>query len=431
MFGFVKMRSPGVRNTGKSLLFSALFAVLFALSSLPLVSHAKSRHKSEPAAHVPEPVVATTEPQRPLPSPDALLIDTLKSLSRNDLRQAELKVNALLEAYPHFQLGHLIRGDLLLMHTKQVTSLGSGANGPADKLKDLRDEAYVRIKAIRDKPDPDLIPRSILQLREDQKQVLVVDAKKSRLYLYENVAGQPKFVSDYYVSQGKFGVNKFKEGDQRTPIGVYYITSRLAGAKLPDFYGPGALPLNYPNEWDKLNGRSGSGIWLHGVPSGSYSRPPLASDGCVVMANADFLKLSASVDVGKTPVIINESVEFVNRTKWFADKLIASRMLEEWRVDVESQNVVRINNNYSKNFKSLQGDNFSTWYAKQWSSDKSGILNVKLRDVTQFRYPGKDEMIVSTFTQDTQYPKGKISTRKRQYWMKEAAGWRIIFESQV
>src|SRR3546814_8483534 len=49
--------------------------------------------------------------------------------------------------------------------------------------------------------------------------------------------------------------------------------------KLPDFYGDGAYPLNYPNEWDKHEGRKGYGIWLHGTPSTTYSRPPRASDG--------------------------------------------------------------------------------------------------------------------------------------------------------
>ena len=121
--------------------------------------------------------------------------------------------------------------------------------------------------------------------------MLVVDANRSRLYVYENQGGQLKLVTDYYISQGKLGINKIKAGDQKTPIGVYYITSRLPGARLPDFYGTGALPINYPNEWDKLNGRSGSGIWLHGTPSDSYSRPPLSSDGCVVLTNPDLNKL--------------------------------------------------------------------------------------------------------------------------------------------
>ncbi|MES2071528.1 MAG: L,D-transpeptidase family protein [Pseudomonadota bacterium] len=375
--------------------------------------------------------IVTPESGQPLPNPDALLIEVYKSLATNKLRQAQLKADELVEAYPHFQLGHLIRGDLLLMHTQPVTVFGAVKNAPVDKLRDLREEAMVRIKSISQKPDPELIPRSILQLREDQKLALVVDAKKSRLYLYENSDGQPKFVADYYISQGKFGTNKNKEGDQKTPIGIYYITSRLAGAKLPDFYGPGALPINYPNEWDKINGRSGSGIWLHGMPSESFSRPPLASDGCVVLTNPDFLKISAAIDIGKTPVIISEQVEFVNRAKWNTDKQAASKLLDDWRLDAESTDANRILANYSRNFKTAQGDNINTWFSKQQQFDGQHHPSIKLKDVTQFRYPGKDELIVSTFTQETTQGKSKSSIRKRQYWMKEASRWRIIYEGLV
>jgi murein L,D-transpeptidase YafK len=382
----------------------------------------------------PEPTAASRPADlSKLPNPDLLLIETLKLLSKNDLRGAELKVNELLHAYPHFQLGHVIRGDLLLMHVRPVKQFGAESKAPSDKIKDLRDEATARIRAIYVKPDSNLIPRNILQLRSDQKQVLLVDAKRSRLYLYEINNGEPKFRLDYYISQGKFGINKAKEGDQRTPLGVYYITSRLAGAKLPDFYGPGALPISYPNEWDKLNGRSGSGIWLHGVPSNNYSRPPLASDGCVVLSNPDFLQLASSVDIGKTPVIINESVEFVSRSKWMAEKAQANTMLEDWRVDIESQNSARIMNNYSKRFKTLQGENATSWLAKQLNNngDKSKQVSVRLTEVTQFRYPSAEDMIVSSFTRENTVGKSKSIMRTRQYWIKESNRWKIIFEAHV
>jgi murein L,D-transpeptidase YafK len=57
--------------------------------------------------------------------------------------------------------------------------------------------------------------------------------------------------------------------------------------KLTDFYGSGAFPINYPNEWDRIRGRNGYGIWLHGTPRDTYSRPPRASDGCIVLSNED------------------------------------------------------------------------------------------------------------------------------------------------
>jgi murein L,D-transpeptidase YafK len=361
------------------------------------------------------------------PDPEALLIEVYKDLAANHLRDAQSKADALVQAYPNFRLGHLIRGDLLLMHTRPVTTLGA-VNGPEDKLKNLREEAMVRLKSLRERPDPDMVPRAILQLREDQKHVLVVDAKRSRMYVYENRGGQLKFVTDYYISQGKLGVNKLKAGDQKTPVGVYYITGRLPGARLPDFYGTGALPINYPNEWDKLNGRSGSGIWLHGTPRDSYSRPPLSSDGCVVLTNPDLNKLIRSVEVGKTPVVISDQVEFVNKTKWNNDRNAAAKLVDEWRRDFESMDVQRLMQNYSRQFKSERGEDLATWFGKL--QFPYGVKNrtIKLRDVTFFLYPGRDDLIVGTFTEDTQIGKFKNTVRKRQYWAKEGSQWKIISE---
>jgi murein L,D-transpeptidase YafK len=267
-------------------------------------------------------------------------------------------------------------------------------------------------------------------MRKDQKNILLVDARLSRLYVYGNDNGTLTLLNDYYVSQGRLGVNKFKEGDQKTPLGVYYITSRVAGAKLPEFYGTGALPLNYPNEWDKLNGRSGSGIWLHGTPSDSYSRPPLSSDGCVVLTNTDLKEVSATVEIGNTPVIISDDVKFVSKQKTDADRINADRMLEAWRADLESTDPERLRKNYSRNFKAARGQSLNSWLEKIHQSMLGARkIDVDLRDISLFRYPGQKDLIVAAFTQSMSIGKGTHTIRKRQYWEKEGAQWKIVSET--
>lgn len=367
------------------------------------------------------------------PDPELMLLEVYRDLGANQLQQAQKKADALVTAYPNFRLGQLIRGDLLMMHTHEVKGMGVLSGGAPDVLRDLRDEALVRLRSLSQRPDPTLVPRAILQLRDDQKFALLVDAKRSRMYVYENVSGRLKFVSDYYISQGKLGVNKIREGDQKTPLGVYYVTSRLAGGRLPEFYGAGALPINYPNDWDRVNGRSGSGIWLHGTPPDSFSRPPLSSDGCVVLTNQDLNKLLGSIDVGKTPVVISEHIEFVSREKSDSERNLSTRVLEGWRSDAESADVGRISANYSTHFKAEHVDSSADWLLKHPEFLTGGAgLTYKLRDVTAFLYPGKENMLVITFTQE---PLGqKIRSllhplRKRQYWTLEGARWKIISES--
>jgi murein L,D-transpeptidase YafK len=366
--------------------------------------------------------------------PELLLIDIYKDLRASQLNEAQAKADALVQAYPNFRVGHLIRGDLLLMHAQPVAALGAGvpSNAPADRLQDLRHEARVRLQALTARPAPELAPRSVLQLRSDQKHVLVVDAAQSRLYVYQNQSGQLKLVTDYYITQGKLGIHKLREGDQKTPVGVYYITGRVAGRKLPDFYGASALRINYPNEWDRVQGRGGSGIFLHGTPPDSYSRPPLASDGCVVLTNADLKKLEGTVDIGKTPVVIADKLEFVSKAKWDAERDTATRLIDSWRADISSMDRGRVLKNYSAKFKSSNGEDLNTWYDKDMRAlvDVVG-LSVKLSDMTLFRYPGRDDMLVSTFTMETLIGKNKSAIRKRQYWAREGNAWKIVFEGLI
>ncbi|WP_105533227.1 L,D-transpeptidase family protein [Solimicrobium silvestre] len=407
---------------------SAKFALL-AVSCCAFVCVAAA----VPAKPAPTRPTAVAMPASALtPDPDAMLIEVYKLLAQNQLNSAQALADKLVEAYPTFRLGHLVRGDLLMMHSFPVSTFGAATNAPPDKLKELRDEARARIKSLSERPNPELIPRAILQLRDDQKHVLVVDAKRSRLYVYENQAGHLKFISDYYITQGKLGVEKSKAGDQKTPLGVYYITSHVPGAKLSDFYGSGALPINYPNEWDKVNGRSGSGIWLHGTPSNSFSRPPLDSDGCLVLTNPDLKKLSETVEIGKTPVVISEQVEFITLSKWNAERDLATKLINDWRLDVESKSSKRWLSNYSSSFKNAQGESLPVWFDKQQILFAGAAdISIKLSDVTVFNYPGKGNMLVSTFTQESRYGKNRNVTRKRQYWAKEANRWKIIFEGVI
>lgn len=362
------------------------------------------------------------------PEPEQMLVEIYKDLAENHLRDAQAKADALVEAYPTFRLGHLVRGDLLLMHTRPIANLGAAPKEAEARLQDLRREAAARLRA-EARPAQELQPRALLQLRKDQRHALIVDAKRSRVYLYENRNGTIRYVDDYYFSQGKLGVNKVKEGDMRTPVGVYYISGRLSGAKLPDFYGKGALPLDYPNSWDRLNGRSGSGIWIHGVPPETFSRAPLSTDGCVVVSNDDLQKLSRIVEIGKTPILIGDQVEFVQPSVRESDRKLADSLLEGWRRDAERRDDDQLRTHYSARFKSATDETAQAWIVRQQFLPGAKRVHVALQDTSHFRQPSQEEIIISTFTQQTAIGKFHHSVRLRQYWAREGTQWKIVSES--
>lgn len=365
-------------------------------------------------------------------NPEEMLDAIYKDLADNHLREAQEKADALVDAYPNFHLGQLIRGDLLLMHTRPVTMLGAGVPaGSEAKLSDLRREAAVRMQAEPGRPAPTLWPRALLQMRKDQKHALIVDARHSRLYLYENRNDQIRLVQDFYVSQGKLGVNKLREGDLRTPVGVYTIVGHLLGAKLPNIYGKGALPLDYPNDWDKLHGRGGSGIWVHGTPPETFSRPPLSTDGCVVVSNDDLNTLTRTVEIGKTPVLIGDKVEFVTKAVLDGDRKVADALLESWRRDVEQRDDASLRTHYSAHFRSGADEDVDTWLSKQQFLPGAKKVSVLISDASYFREPSDEDILVSSFTEQTVVGRYRHFVRKKQYWAKEGQQWKIVAESNV
>lgn len=361
--------------------------------------------------------------------PEPQLSRILAEIEKNRLDTALEQTEDLLRQYPNFRLAHLIKGDLLLARSMPLSTFGNASNAPQEKLADLRDEAIARLRAYRNRAaTADYVPRYLLQMEPDQKHAIVVDTQKSRLYLYQNDNGRPRFVADYYISHGKLGADKTREGDKKTPTGVYHVTSSLSPQKVGDFYGTGAFPINYPNEWDKQHGRNGHGIWLHGTPSDTFSRPPKASDGCVVLSNTDLNALAKNLQIGLTPVIISNSIEWLSLDDWQAERSALTRKIEEWRSDWESRDISRYLKHYSASFRSK--DQTLEQYAqqkRQVNSSKEWI-KVKLSNVSMFRDPGKDELVVVTFDQDYQSNNLNNQMKKRQYWIRENSSWKIIFE---
>ncbi len=360
--------------------------------------------------------------------PEALLVNILIKIKNNQLDTALREVDALIDSKPNFKLAHLIRGDLLMARAKPLASFGDAAGAEAGKVADLRDEARVRLQRHLEQPPAGKIPKYLLQMLPEQSHAIVVDTSKSRLYLFENNNGEPRYVSDYYFTQGKAGSDKVREGDQKTPLGVYFVTANLPVEKLADFYGVGAFPLNYPNEWDKRQGKSGHGIWLHGVPKDTYSRPPLASNGCVVLSNPDMTDLGKSLQAGLTPVIISDKAEWVSPEEWRSQRERFKGELEAWRKDWESLDNERYLRHYSGKFAANDQD-FSTFSAqkRQIHAGKTA-LKVTISGVSLFQYPGKESLMVATFTQDYRSSNLNNIMKKRQYWQLENGQWRIIYE---
>jgi murein L,D-transpeptidase YafK len=359
---------------------------------------------------------------------EASVVRAIVELRDSALSRALTEINKAVADRPNFRLAQLVKGDILMAQAGRPVAFASAAV-PAASLAPLQDEARVRLQRYLDAPPADALPDALLELAPSQPYAIVVDTSRSRLYVYANELGRPRYVTDFYISLGRFGVEKAREGDQKTPIGVYTVIADRE--KLPDFYGPRAFPLSYPNDWDRLQGRKGHGIWLHGTPSETYSRPPWATDGCLVLANDDLARLSKYVDVSRTPVVICASIRWRDRRAWEADRAAFLAAFDGWKKSWESRDADRYLANYSTRFRAESRD-LASWKARkrQVNAGKAWV-KVAVDEMSLFAYPGEKDMMMVTFRQDYRSSNLSNVTRKRQYWVREGGAWRILAESVV
>ena len=378
---------------------------------------------------------------------ESLLVKSLLEITEGKNKQAFSTINELIRTAPNFKLAYLIRGDLLTAQGRGLAAFGDSSaasiasNANAEELNGLRDEARTRIEHYLSDKKISQQPNLLVQFGAGQSHLIVVDTAKSRLFLYKKVDDGLQYVSDYYVTIGKNGANKQIEGDKRTPLGLYFASAKL-NRQLDDFYGDGAYPLNYPNELDQHQNKNGSGIWLHGTPTNTYSRPPRASDGCVVLSNPDLKALAPILQSGRVPVVIADNLNWLEKDTaqdkleaQNADKLALENALEDWRKDWVSQNTDAYLSHYSKKFFYSDGG------LQKWGDYKRGIqaskpkVAIQINDVSMFGYPGEhkahgltEPMVVVNFEQDFKSASLQNKMRKRQYWINENNSWKIIYE---
>jgi len=428
--------SVGLINWSRSIAAGVVLSLLAA----PLPGYAqgdKVRNLSKTKRQAP----AKTAP-RPAPLRDGVaeqrLVEVYRLTGEGKTREALAKAESLAREHPNFQLAQLALGDLLAARVRPLKQLGDvpaptdalPPAGTSDVLAELRAESRQRTDALRVRPQARAIPTQFLELSTRSRHAIAVDASRSRLYLFENTANGLELVADYYASVGKLGIEKFIEGDQRTPLGVYYITSRLDPATLKDFYGAGALPINYPNPLDVSRGKTGSGIWLHGTPSDQFSRAPLATDGCLALANPDLERILRTVEPRTTPVVIAKQLQWVQPQSVQPDRKAFEAVLDGWRTAKSQGDMKRLLGFYAPDFQSYKNMPLAQWSLSL--EEEARALKgreITLKDKSYLRWTDSAETMVVTFGEVASG--ARTGPIKRQYWIRKGKQWQIFFEGVI
>ena len=104
---------------------------------------------------------------------------------------------------------------------------------------------------------------------------------------------------------GQVDGDKVTEGDLKTPEGVYFIIEKIPYRVDFALYGDIAYPLNYPNPVDRLDGKTGHGIWIHGRGKEFLLKD---TEGCVALENPNITAMSAHLKDG-LPVLIGKRID--------------------------------------------------------------------------------------------------------------------------
>ncbi len=406
-------------------------SIYFIASALALSASAQAAaHKKTGSKNK---IRKVTQESPPPGLAEARLIGVYQLVAKSRIREALDHAESLVRDYPNFQLAQLVLGDLLSARIRPVQTVGDVPlpvpNATATMLGELRDESQMRLRALRERPPPGAIPSQFLALSERNRHAIAVDASRSRLYLFENQASGLTLIGDYYVSIGKSGFEKRTEGDLRTPLGVYFITGSLDPHSLKDYYGSGALPINYPNELDNKRGKTGGGIWLHGTPRNQFSRPPQATDGCVVLANPDLVRIIQTVQIRTTPVVIAKSLQWIKPNVARSQSKPFEAALAAWQNAKSHGNLDQVLSFYSSNFGS-NGKTLSEWTpALRSQIDRVRGRSVQLKDLSLLHWTDASDTMVVTFGEVADG--SRSGPTRRQYWERRGNQWRIFYEGVV
>jgi len=264
-----------------------------------------------------------------------------------------------------------------------------------------------------------------------QKPAIVVSKKQQKLA----VVVDNEVVERTSCITGKKKGDKLKEGDQRTPNGVYFPLTFIDGSELSEIYGKGAFPLNYPNIIDKrLFKRDGHGIWLH--DTNDTARRPYSSNGCVVLYPNFFEKIRRLIAFKETPVVIVEDFDYTDPNTFNDTRRSIGFFVYEWKKAWENspQDIERYLSFYSKDFIS-RFENLEAFkeYKRRVTKNKEWI-KIDLDDLfilKDGRVLDFGNIYVARFNMDYRSNNYNWSGVKLLYIIKDDSGWKILAEESL
>ncbi|EDP0279668.1 TPA: murein L,D-transpeptidase family protein [Campylobacter jejuni] len=203
-----------------------------------------------------------------------------------------------------------------------------------------------------------------------------------RVYSYEDGKIRKDFEQKDIIT-GLMGDKKI-EGDLKTPVGFYELGRKFNPGD--PYYGPFAFATTYPNLLDKVQGKTGGGIWIHGYPLDGSRLDEFKTRGCIALFNNNLEKF-AKVVQDKKVFVMTEEKEKIRAKKDQIASLLAD--LFTWKLAWTNSDT----NAYLSFYDEQEFKRFDKMKFEQFASMKKSIFSrkedkkIKFSDINISPYP--------------------------------------------
>lgn len=214
--------------------------------------------------------------------------------------------------------------------------------------------------------------------------------KTFKVYFYKDGNLESRFEQNNVLT-GLMGDKKI-EGDLKTPIGFYELGKKFDPGDT--YYGPFAFATTYPNLYDKAQGKTGGGIWIHGYPLDGTRIDEYKTRGCIALQNDLLVDFYSIVKDQKRVYAMTEETQIVRTNTDEIASILAS--LFAWKNSWSANDIKTYLDFYDKKlFKSYDKRSFKEFAAsKTMIFSRNEEKSIKFSNINISPYPNaKNEKI--------------------------------------
>ena len=200
-------------------------------------------------------------------------------------------------------------------------------------------------------------PASLIRIPESVTTVFIAETSTAEFHRFLRSGNGIVHDGSFYMSIGQKRCGQASaRAIRRTPLGIYFVTEQLDTSRMHEKYGVTAFVLDYPNVLDKQSGKTGDGIWVHGVDARGGKRPPQDTDGCIALPNEELAAMAALFASNTTPVIVGRELEWVSPDEIAALSQELEAAVAAWASSLERGDIAGAPVTLQRGFSSLDDE---------------------------------------------------------------------------